>query len=794
MRKEIVGNDKVFIGRLGDDDVREFAFDLSEYVSCMDGEFSVSCLFVLPSKSDSEAYAIAIDHYRLEGNQLIWIPTNAECSETGWGKFEAILYNNDQQVATLIWRVQIGKSLVGDEEPPTGWENYILAVEKLVDEIENMTVSASVDANVGTPSVTVETSGGQGEPFSIDFEFHNLKGGQGEQGVGIASISIAEKSASGLDVVYTLTATKTDGTTTASDFTVRNGNGIASAVLNDDYTLTLYFDDGTHYTTPSIRGEQGEQGIQGVGVSTITATKTSTVGLVDTYTMTITLTNGNTQTVQFTVTNGQDAELSDNLPLMDGTADAGTDTEASRSDHVHPSDTSKADIDGSYEDLGCGKLILKSIKTDNAPYLSRPSFSGDREIDKLVGGTVAWNQMIGVGYPAACTATETDGVITITPTGSGNRYIGIWSTQTNYQPLDANHVYLQTVIIRSDGEHDVGFQNYLATGGFKKTTSATFVNLSEIFKQNTKNNVIIQLYSGSRTVYYIKSGSFMLFDLTQMFGSAIADYVYSLEQNTEGSGLAWLQSYGFFTEDYIPYDAGTLKSVEATAHIMKDADDNVIGNYPLDDIVLRGIPKLDAGNHLYYDGDTYEEDGTVTRKYGIVDLGTLGAWMEYSGYPGLFFLNTTPSGAKVPTSNTTLPSLIANGYIAGISRDIGTPGHTKGEIALAYNRIYISNDAYAGNVSGFKTAISGVYLVYELATPTTESADPFTNPQLVDADGTETYTTTNNVPVGHDTQYIDTEEITIPIPPDDNEYYLTISNGQASWSSVADLQTLILNP
>ena len=35
------------------------------------------------------------------------------------------------------------------------------------------------------------------------------------------------------------------------------GNGISSAVLNDDYTLTITFTDGTSYTTPSIRGEAG---------------------------------------------------------------------------------------------------------------------------------------------------------------------------------------------------------------------------------------------------------------------------------------------------------------------------------------------------------------------------------------------------------------------------------------------------------------------------------------------------------------------------------------------------------
>lgn len=40
----------------------------------------------------------------------------------------------------------------------------------------------------------------------------------------------------------------------------KNGNGIKSAVLNADYTLTLTFDNGTTYTTPSIRGATGAAG------------------------------------------------------------------------------------------------------------------------------------------------------------------------------------------------------------------------------------------------------------------------------------------------------------------------------------------------------------------------------------------------------------------------------------------------------------------------------------------------------------------------------------------------------
>ena len=41
------------------------------------------------------------------------------------------------------------------------------------------------------------------------------------------------------------------------------GNGIKSIIMNDDYTLTIEFTDGTSYTTPSIRGEKGQTGSKG---------------------------------------------------------------------------------------------------------------------------------------------------------------------------------------------------------------------------------------------------------------------------------------------------------------------------------------------------------------------------------------------------------------------------------------------------------------------------------------------------------------------------------------------------
>lgn len=53
------------------------------------------------------------------------------------------------------------------------------------------------------------------------------------------------------------------GQTGATGATGATGNGISSVVLNNDYTLTINFTDGTSTTTTSIRGAQGPQGIQG---------------------------------------------------------------------------------------------------------------------------------------------------------------------------------------------------------------------------------------------------------------------------------------------------------------------------------------------------------------------------------------------------------------------------------------------------------------------------------------------------------------------------------------------------
>lgn len=57
------------------------------------------------------------------------------------------------------------------------------------------------------------------------------------------------------DVWYIWDATSGEYVSTESS---ARGNGISATRLNNDYTLTLTYDNGDEYTTPSIRGPQGE--------------------------------------------------------------------------------------------------------------------------------------------------------------------------------------------------------------------------------------------------------------------------------------------------------------------------------------------------------------------------------------------------------------------------------------------------------------------------------------------------------------------------------------------------------
>lgn len=83
-----------------------------------------------------------------------------------------------------------------------------------------------------------------------------LKGEKGDTGNGIASAVLNND--------YTLTLAYTDGTSyTTPSIRGATGNSISTITSNPDYTLTISFTDGDSYTTGPMRGAQGEQGLKG---------------------------------------------------------------------------------------------------------------------------------------------------------------------------------------------------------------------------------------------------------------------------------------------------------------------------------------------------------------------------------------------------------------------------------------------------------------------------------------------------------------------------------------------------
>lgn len=525
-----------------------------------------------------------------------------------------------------------------------------------------------------------------------------------------------------------------------------------------------------------------------------------------------------------------------------------------------------AKVDGYYEEMTVGsaeQLLSSQFVEDSVPYKFRTSGGskdiGNREYDEIVGGSIVWNQLYRITSNTSQTEKgvtvtfKTDGTITFngTSTDYGNSAgVGVKNVQ--------NHIYF-IYCTYSDNTH-----GYFSSQGF----GGDYYYRGKIVKSNNSSGTNYYTFSIASanltfTNFVIRP---MVIDLTQMFGSTIADYIYSLETAQSGKGVAFFKS--LFPNDYYPYNAGELLSVEglqshdtvgfnqfdkdtvktsAGNYILNDngekvadaqssyylepievfpdtdyyfnggvnvngmqrvyffdSDDNFISrttvynvmgvlktpsnchyirlqyrnsalnvdtwcinlswsgwrngeyepykkhSYALDSsLTLRGILKLNASNELYFDGDIYSHDGKVQRRYGIVDLGTLN-WVYNSENTAFHTLGLTSLIKKGTGIKANIVCLKYPTYNDGdpLTKDKIISSTT----VWGQGNIVVKDSSYT-DATAFKTAMNGVMLIYELATPTEETAEPFEEVQIVDDFGTEEYISGNIVPVGHNTKY-----------------------------------------
>jgi hypothetical protein len=275
----------------------------------------------------------------------------------------------------------------------------------------------------------------------------------------------------------------------------------------------------------------------------------------------------------------------------------------------------KAQIDGYYEGMTVGnaeQLIATVGVQDKVPYNFRTSGGsieiGDREVDKIIGGTVAWNQL--ATYTDEQIPTARDGLTftadtnrtacIVNGTATGYSGIGGWfglSSGRAFSDDRMGHV----VIIMSQhisGSAEPNAVVWITTSNISLVggnTSAT-IGASKFGRINTTpgDNRKVEVYIQAGTTCNNYSLRFQVFDLTAMFGSTIADYLYTLETATPGAAVAWFRP--LFPTDYDAYDAGTLRSVQVSAHKM-------VGFNAYDN---------ETGKALVIGGSEYEITGTYT--------------------------------------------------------------------------------------------------------------------------------------------------------------------------------------
>lgn len=218
--------------------------------------------------------------------------------------------------------------------------------------------------------------------------------------------------------------------------------------------------------------------------------------------------------------------------------------------------------------------------------------------------------------------------------------------------------------------------------------------------------------------------------------------------------------------------------------------------YALDsDLDLRGIFKLDANNKLYCDGDTYEPDGTVTRKRGRIDLGTL----NYNYDTTTLTVPVFKLSSSLPNGLTSGETVFVCSKYAFVGAGASLPDNDKAvarwNSANSASIVAIRDDSYS-DVATFKAAMSGVYLEYDLATPTTENADPYPEVQVVDDWGTEEFVDERAVPipVGHITQYPANLKAKVEMAPEspdgDGDYVLRQTSGQNEYVPLEQVKEL----
>ena len=637
------------------------------------------------------------------------------------------------------------------------------------------------------------------------------KGDQGETGNGIASITLTGTAGN----VDTYTITFTDGTTTT--FTVTNGGvttvngrtGDVTGLAEEDGSYPLLNAGTADNLTPYSEDSGATQDIPFIAQGTGCGNGESVVDTGSYLQFKKKL--GNTVGVNQLVGSLGSVGVTQNCTKSynSGTGVATFTPTNYASDNVGVYGISSAIVGRKY-------IISMQIKLGKAANV-RFAFGGNSETKAIAAGSYVLFQRIA-------TATSTGSLAFYVECGSAG-----WSNETfevkNLWGIDLTLWYGSTDRIPSDLlSHPENWGRYYAgslatNAGTLESADGTVlksigrncwdeeteIGTIDIYGQNapyayelrTKNYIPV---IPNTEYFFKKSGNSQLFyyDSNKNFISY---------KNTSANSTFTTPSNCFFVRFRCGDAYGTTYNHDITISLYYPGESGYDQYYP-----YSALAEVDTGSEVLRSAgavaDEKTPDGTITSRVGTVDLGTIDYTYE-SNYSRFTPAIADIPGIKIPDHATATNSMTPQ--FRAVSSDAGWAGRGGSENIFCvdptgYVRFYSTQYSSA---AAFKTAMSGVYLYYELATPTTEQGTAFAENIPCDDFGSMYWTQTKGIPqgneifypvdykasidtlynrVGGDMSKIVTEDEYPEAPSSDGTYVLkaTVSGGTKTYAWVAE--------
>jgi hypothetical protein len=330
---------------------------------------------------------------------------------------------------------------------------------------------------------------------------------------------------------------------------------------------------------------------------------------------------------------------------------------------------------GNYQSLTAGlsnNFDTKKVMVDESAYNFRPTATmGSVELEvgspckvkKIIGGSVAFNQLrannlIGGSVNLNLTYNWVDiGAQSQSQLVVGHKYYV--SVKVDFDPLTEVDGELKLKL------GDFGYSQFSIT--IPVGSSGKYEKIDILASVSGASSKTIGFQTGTqRGLLKFDYSNFNVIDLTKMFGSTIADYIYSLEQANAGSGVAWFKRY--FPKEYYAYNSGELVSVKTQGKKITH-----FNQFDKTDVVLRKLvnsngTELNANDYFhsnyincvpntnYYFKSVINWDANVYVVFFDKDKNVVSAKSSAGSTP-MSILSTSPSNAYY---------MIINGYIAYI--------------------------------------------------------------------------------------------------------------------------------